>query len=110
MLRQFTASLMCVATLMIALATPRQGMAQGTCPNGVTQEQLNQVRALLAGESPAVIEAKVVGDMIMGLAETCRAAGKNISEYLLTAHRNKKQVHKNPEAWYPGSPAIFFHG
>ena len=57
-----------------------------------------------------MIEAKVVGDMIMGLAETCRAAGKNISEYLLTAHRNKKQVHKNPEAWYPGSPAIFFMG
>lgn len=42
-----------------------------------------------------------VGDMMMSLIETCKAAGKNPQQYLLALHENKSWVKDSPDQWLP---------
>ena len=42
-----------------------------------------------------------VGDMIMSMIETCKAAGKNPFKYLLSIHENKEKVREAPDRWLP---------
>jgi len=37
----------------------------------------------------------------MSLIQTCNAAGENPFDYLLTLHKNPKNVAENPENWLP---------
>ena len=42
-----------------------------------------------------------VGDIMMSLIETCKAAEKSPFDYLLALHKNKKMVKENPSNFFP---------
>ena len=42
-----------------------------------------------------------MGDMMMSMVETCKAAGKNPFKYLLSVHENKEKVREAPDRWLP---------
>ena len=43
----------------------------------------------------------LVGDIVMSLTQTCKAAGKNPFKYLVSLHENKDEVKKAPSQWLP---------